>query len=200
MGFAVWKLGGSLLDLPDLAERIGRLHAERSPPLPVVLIAGGGVFADAVRQMDQVHRLDPLKTHYLALDAMRLSASLVASLLGRTVVADAATQKAAVEQWNQGRGEAAIQVWDVIDGWNARLPDIQQRCGEIPADWRLTSDSIAGALAAYWGADELVLLKSIDRPQDVSWDGLAEAGVVDAVFPQIAGQVARIDWVNLRRQ
>lgn len=200
MGFAIWKLGGSLFDLPDLAERIHRLLAERSPSLPVVIIPGGGMFADSVRKMDQVHQLDPLASHHLALDAMHLSASLIAALLTQPVVSDLTSQQTSLQQWKTTQGEPSLQVWDVIDSWNTLLPEIEMTCGPIPSDWRLTSDSIAAALAAHWDAEEMILVKSIDRPYDVSWDDLANAGAVDEVFPQVAPHVHRIDWVNLRAQ
>ncbi|QDU75194.1 Amino acid kinase family protein [Bremerella volcania] len=200
MGFAVWKLGGSLLDLPELAERMRQLYAQQSPALPVVIIPGGGMFADSVRKMDQVHRLDALVSHQLALHAMRLSASLVAALLQQSVVSDLEAQQFAIQSWKQGHHEPAIQVWDVIDSWNTQLPSIEETCGEIPTDWRLTSDSIAAALAANWGAQKLVLVKSIDRPADASWDALAKDGAVDELFPQIAPYVKRIVWANLRAQ
>ncbi|PQO25881.1 hypothetical protein C5Y96_20720 [Blastopirellula marina] len=200
MGFAVWKLGGSLFDLPDLAERIRRLHAEHSPASPVLIIPGGGVFADGVRKMDQVHGLDPLESHHLALNAMRLSASLVAALLKLPVTSDAQAQQAAINAWKNRQCEPQLQVWDVIDNWNTHQPIIEQTCGSLPSDWRLTSDSIAAALAAHWGASELVLVKSIDRSADVSWKALAQAGAVDEAFPAVAPYVKRIAWVNLRAQ
>ncbi len=200
MGFAVWKLGGSLLDLPDLGERIVRLHAERSPEMPVVIIPGGGIFADSVREMDRLHRLDPLDSHHLALDAMRLSASLVAALLQQTPICDLEEQKTTIQACSSGQSKPATEVWNVIDSWHMLLSELEQTCGPLPRDWRLTSDSIAAALAAYWRADELVLLKSIDRPQHVSWEAVAEAGSVDTVFSQVARHVAKISWVNLRAQ
>lgn len=200
MGFAVWKLGGSLFDLPDLADRIHKLYTQQSPALPVVIVPGGGMFADAVRKTDQVHSLDPLVSHHLALDAMRLSASVVAALLRKSVVREVDTQKATIEAWKSGRDDPSLHVWDVIDSWNTLQPSIEQHCGPVPSDWRLTSDSIAAALAAYWGADKLVLVKSIDRPAEASWESLARDGAVDEVFPQIALHVRRVEWVNLRAQ
>lgn len=200
MGFAVWKLGGSLFDLSDLAERIRRLHAEHSPALPVVIIPGGGLFADGVRKMDHVHGLDPLDSHHLALDAMRLTASLVAAILKLPVTSDPGTQQASIDDWKNSQCEPTLQVWDVIDIWNTNQPGIEQACGPLPTDWRLTSDSIAAALAAYWDASELVLVKSIDRPADASWEALAQAGAVDEVFPDVAPHVERIEWINLRAQ
>lgn len=200
MGFAVWKLGGSLLDLPDLARRIQRLHDEQFPALPVVIIPGGGLFADGVRKMDQVHQLDPLDSHHLALDAMRLTASLVGGLLKLPVTCDAQVQQATIEDWKNSDSDPRLHVWDVIDYWNTKQSGIEQICGEIPSDWRLTSDSIAAALAATWGAQKLVLVKSMDMPADTTWEALAHAGAVDEVFPTVVSLLPCIEWVNLRAQ
>ncbi|MEW4565699.1 hypothetical protein AB1K70_24470 [Bremerella sp. JC770] len=200
MGFAVWKLGGSLFDLPDLAERIHRQYAQQSPSLPVIIIPGGGAFADSVRKLDKVHKLDPTDSHRLALDAMRLSASLIASLLQQTVITDWESQQTSLAAWKRDDDPPGLHVWNVIDTWHTLLPELERVCGEIPADWRLTSDSIAAALAAYWGAEQLVLVKSIDRPAESSWEAVAKTGAVDDVFPQVAPHVRHVEWVNLRAQ
>ncbi len=200
MAFAVWKVGGSLFDLPDLADRLFRLHANYDPRLPTVIIPGGGLFADAVRQIDQVHRLDPRHSHHLALDAMRLSASLVAGLFQLQPENDVCQQLADIEAFQRGSEFPSIQVWDVIDSWNTLLPQVETICGSIPSDWRLTSDAIAGGLAALWGAERFVLVKSIDRPALRDWHACAEEGAVDEVFPGIAPHLPNIKWVNLMAQ
>lgn len=201
MSLVVWKLGGSLFDLPDLPQRIQRLKRERYADVPVVIIPGGGPFADVVRKLDPTHRLKPLQSHHLALDAMRLSANFVASTLGHDMaIAEPEQQNAQIEAWHQSESEsAAIEVWDVISSWHALQPGLASLVGTLPTDWTLTSDSIAAALAAFWKAERLVLCKSIDRPSPRIQDW-AETEAVDAFFPQIAPKVQHIDWVNLRAE
>ena len=58
MKLAVVKIGGSLLNLPDLPSRFAAWRssvANTSPPM--LLLAGGGQMADAVRQADLLFRL-----------------------------------------------------------------------------------------------------------------------------------------------
>ena len=49
MSMRIVKLGGSLLDLPRLAERL-RAWLAGQPSATTVLVAGGGVLADSIRQ------------------------------------------------------------------------------------------------------------------------------------------------------
>lgn len=200
MPLAVWKLGGSLFDLPDLEQRLRRLKQQHYSNVPVVIIPGGGAFADAVRRYDQLQQLASRQAHLLALDAMRMSARLVANVLGdASPLADPAWQEAQLITWqSQGDFATTLAVWDVISEWNRSVPDFQVSYGEFPEDWTLTSDSIAALLAAYWKADTLVLCKSIDKPVASDYQAWAEAGAVDPTFPTVARHVASIEWVNLR--
>lgn len=199
MPLAVWKLGGSLFDLPDLAQRLRQLKQQRYRNVPVVIIPGGGAFADTVRRFDQRHQLSSRDSHFLALDAMRMSARLVANLLGHaSPLADPDRQEAQLVAWRtQGDFATTLAVWDVISQWNRSVPDFQVAYGEFSEDWSLTSDSIAAILAAYWQADTLVLCKSIDEPTGdlKNW---AQLDAVDACFPQVAPHVSSVEWVNLR--
>ncbi|MBA2114860.1 amino acid kinase family protein [Bremerella alba] len=201
MGFAVWKLGGSLLDLPDLAERINQLHAEQSPALPVVIIPGGGVFADAVRTMDQRHDLKPLHSNHLALQSMQISADLTAMLLvNLTAMVGSDWHEKMLRTWKKESRPSSIQVWNVIPTWYERNRELEKRFGETPVDWSFTSDSLAAIFAAHWGADCFTLIKSVDRPGNASWEECAQLGIVDGYFPTIASHLNRIEWVNLRAQ
>lgn len=202
MSLAVWKLGGSLLDLPDLGERIQQLKRDQFADVPVVIIPGGGVFADAVRQLDQTHQLDPRYSHFLALDAMRMTARFVANILGAaTPVADPVDQEQRLQRWsNPDDYSATLEVWDVISEWNRSVPDLQIAYGDFPEDWNLTSDSIAAILAANWQADRFVLCKSIDTPEGNNYQAWAESGAVDLAFPAAARHLPSVEWVNLRAQ
>ncbi|GAA4421930.1 hypothetical protein [Bremerella cremea] len=200
MSLSVWKLGGSCFDLPDLKQRLLRLHARGEAGQQVVVIAGGGLFADAVRRVDQLHSLPGECSHRMALDAMRMSAAMIAALLGQSgPVVDSTEQRARLLQSaDDGEGESSIQVWDVIDLWHTLVPELEDRFGKLPADWRLTSDSIAAAVAAFGNAERLVLCKSIDRPSGEPGTSWAEADAVDPTLPQLVPFLKQIRWVNLR--
>ncbi|QDT15577.1 amino acid kinase family protein [Alienimonas californiensis] len=171
----VVKLGGSLLDLPDLAGRLGEVL--RNEPRALVVV-GGGAAADAVRDWDRSHRLGEERAHRLACEALGLTARFVSELLpGAERVS---TRDAARDAW--GRGATAV-----LD-----LPRFLER--EEPLDghapphtWDTTSDTLAAWVARRWPARRLALLKSCERRPDA----------VDAHFAQFAAGL-EVEWVNLR--
>src|SRR5208282_1467619 len=84
-GLVVIKVGGSLLDWPELPGRLAafldnRRGHEACLREQAVLVAGGGPFADLIRTMDQTHDLGDLKAHRLAIRSLDLTAELLAAL------------------------------------------------------------------------------------------------------------------------
>ena len=74
------KIGGSLLDLVELPQRLAAWREKQTLALDV-LIPGGGAFAEAVRQADRVHKLGDVASHDLAIASMSTSARLLAHLV-----------------------------------------------------------------------------------------------------------------------
>jgi aspartokinase-like uncharacterized kinase len=183
----VFKIGGSLLDLPNLPEVVRRIPAGRSDAA-AVLIAGGGAAADLVRTWDQIHRLGDEAAHELALEAMDLSASLLARFFpeARLVRSEQQVRRAAAE------GAMCL----VCAGCFVKAAESQ---GHSPLErsWRTTSDSIAAWTAEVLGA-ELVLVKSAPLPAGIRFDQAARIGLVDESFPEIASRLRAVSWVNAR--
>ncbi|MDQ0467080.1 amino acid kinase family protein [Labrys wisconsinensis] len=171
----VVKLGGSLMTSPGLDPLLALLA--RPHPARLVLVPGGGPFADAVRQTQALLAFDDALAHRLALDAMsHVGEILAARQAAFTLVAD----EAAI---GEAHGRGRVPVWHPA-GLRAGHPD-------IPESWTITSDSLAAWLAARLGADRLVLCKSVDvaAPGDRSgWEALAAAGIVDDAFPGFAAR------------
>src|SRR5271165_5143987 len=88
----VIKVGGSLLDWPELPGRLAAFLARCRDEDPAgggtfLLMAGGGPAADLIRTMDRIHGLGDARAHWLAIRAMDLTAQLLSALLpGATVV------------------------------------------------------------------------------------------------------------------
>jgi dihydroneopterin aldolase len=57
---------------------------------------------------------------------------------------------------------------------------------DVPESWDVTSDSLAAWLAGTLGAARLLLVKSRDVEPPVTARDLADAGVVDPLFPLYA--------------
>ena len=140
----VVKVGGGLLRDQGL-EGLRRACAEATEiaaSRPVLVIPGGGPFADAVRAIDEQVGLDDAAAHALALQAMDQLGVLLGRLLpAAELVADLVAPRAL------GLLEAA--------------PAFAGRA-DVPASWTVTSDSLAVLAAAAIGADEAILLKSTD--------------------------------------
>src|SRR5262252_4509275 len=83
---AVLKLGGSLCRRPRALERLVAALAPLSRSHTLVVVPGGGKFADAIRDADRRFDLDPSSAHWMAILAMDQTAYLVAGLAKRASI------------------------------------------------------------------------------------------------------------------
>jgi aspartokinase-like uncharacterized kinase len=139
----VVKIGGGLLrerGLDGLRQACAHV-LELSRERPVLVVPGGGPFADAVRALDAEVGLADDAAHALALGAMDQLGALLAPLLpGAEPLAGLAAPR------RLGLLAAARAF--------AGRP-------EIPESWAVTSDSLAVLAAAAVGGEEAVLLKPV---------------------------------------
>ena len=125
----------------------------------IVVVPGGGPFADAVREIDRRAGLSPDAAHRAAILAMDQYAWLIADKLPHAVVVD--TANAAADALDDGR----IPVLAVSQWMKAADP--------LPHSWDVTSDSIAAWIAGELRATRLVLVKP---------PGVGGSNVVDRFF------------------
>ncbi len=180
----VIKVGGSLLDMPDLPGRITSL-IDQSGHARTAMIIGGGPAADLVRQWDQHHHVGETAGHWLAVQAMQLNMHLVASVLDRCRIVKTTEQRTSA--WQDGD----IAMIDPV-AWVADHDDA------IPRRWTFTSDSIAAHMAWVLGAANLLLAKSTIPPGECNVANAAQMGIVDSDFEQASSNVPRIELINLR--
>jgi aspartokinase-like uncharacterized kinase len=182
----VIKLGGSLLERSDLRTRFDRLLQPAAMPEANIVIAGGGRIVDAIRQFDHVHRIETSVAHWLAIDAMSVTARIASYLLGRPLARSLTELRAAA-----AGSTLVLDVADILRLDEPKAPGMRLETG-----WHVTSDSIAARIAQMLGADELVLLKSAPPPsQDIA--ALADQGYVDDFFPRIARELPAVRFVEL---
>jgi aspartokinase-like uncharacterized kinase len=159
------KLGGSLWDSAALRPWLSRLAAERRTRL--VIVPGGGPFADAVRRAQPLLGTSDAAAHRMAILAMEQYAHALLDL--EPGLAPAVSRNAILN------AEGPV-VW---------LPAAMAMQADLPESWDATSDSIAAWLADEIGADRLVLVKSAALPAgESSVEALVRDGIVDPVLPR----------------
>ena len=141
----VVKMGGGLLAHADhfeaVVETIGAAARER----PLLVVPGGGPFADAVRAVDGRVHVSDAAAHWMAVLAMDQYAHLIADrLAGGTVVAD----RRAVAPALEARQVPVLAPFQ----W-------MRKADPLPHSWDVTSDSIAAWIAGELAARKLVLVK-----------------------------------------
>ena len=188
MALVVYKLGGSLLSLDDLAARLRLLLRER-PEDRALIVVGGGSAADVVRGWSVTHALTESEAHWLAVRSLSLNRALVRHLLPES---REVSSRAEALPKDDSHVPLLLDVEACL-----RMAEHEQRC-PLPKCWNVTTDSIAAWIAHDWAAAELVLLKSVGLPSELAVSEAAARGLVDSHFPLVAPNLPRVCWCNLR--
>ncbi|MET0120420.1 MAG: amino acid kinase [Candidatus Thiodiazotropha sp. 6PLUC9] len=161
----VVKFGGSLFNADNLREWLALFADNRS----LIVVPGGGPFADQVRLSQNQFGFDEATAHCMALLAMEQYGRMLCGLQPGLQVAT--TQKEIEASLERG----ITPVWMPTSMVMAD-PEIEQ-------SWRVTSDSLAVWLAGQLGIERVLLVKSItfDKPS-LSTKMLKEHDVVDDRF------------------
>ena len=172
----VLKLGGSLAESHRLT---GLLEAVVRATAPVVIVPGGGPFADAVRAIQPRLQLTDALAHRLALLSMHQMGHVIAARHPRFVTAETLPDIA------QALVTGAIPVW---------LPfALQHDDATLPADWTATSDTMAARLAGRMGSGSVALVKSCAVTEGATLTGLTADGIIDPVFAEAVTR-DRLSW------
>ena len=171
----VMKLGGSVLAHPQQFESTLKTIEGIAREGGVLVVPGGGLFADAVREADRRFQPGDSAAHWMAVLAMDQHAHLIAARLQRGMVVTTAREAIAAIEAGSIPVLAPYQ-------W---LRDADP----LPHSWEVTSDSIAAWVAGALGATRLVLVKP---------PGAAGDEVVDAYFSRAlpAGVTAEVLAAN----
>lgn len=183
----VLKVGGSLLDLPELPQRLRQWLDQPELP-PCLILTGGGALVDAIREHDRIHQVGEARAHALAIRTLDVTAHLLADLLPGSQVVE--------------------RLDELPDAWASRTVPIlaprrwldkdQHEPGALPHLWDVTSDSIAARLAKVLGASRLVLFKSAPCPEGCDLKTASQLGLVDPVFPDAARELPSVYFLNFR--
>lgn len=144
---AVLKLGGSLSRTPDLAN-LAAMLGDLARSYRLLLVPGGGAFADVVRAHYRRYALSEVTAHRMALLAMDQYGHLLADLVSRST----AVQDLGMAGQVAAAGRLAIL-----------LPSaLLIQADPLPNSWQVTSDSLAAWIAGQVAAPQFILLKDVD--------------------------------------
>jgi len=176
----VVKVGGSLLGSPALKEWVDVLA--RCTDQRLIIVPGGGVFANAVRQAQEQSHVSDACAHELAVLAMDQFGLMIADM--NPTLATASSECEIDERTWQHRSI----VW---------LPSKMVLADDtIKNSWDVTSDSLAAWIAHKMEAKYLILIKS-EKPNDktLAVDEMIQRGVLDKAFSQYATQSTFTSWL-----
>ncbi|MDE1179169.1 aspartate kinase [Paraburkholderia sp.] len=162
----VVKIGGSLSHDPLLRAWLTQLWELGGGR--VVIVPGGGDFADDVRQYQREWRFNDLAAHNMCLLAMTQYAILMQGLLPNLVLA------ASEARIRTALRDGQVAVW-VPTGLMRDTPDQM-------SNWDTSSDSLAAWLSSTLNAERLTVVKSCPLDADAPLADLTSAGVLDARF------------------
>lgn len=172
----VVKVGGSLVGSGRLAPVLDAIASSRRS---VIVVPGGGPFADAVRAAQAAHPIPDADAHRMALLAMHQTAIMLSAMVPRLAPAET------FEDLSRTLAAGKVPVWQPLR-LVAGDPD-------VPADWTATSDGLAAWLAGRLGRIPVVLVKSTKVPPGASASALARDGIVDPLFARLVERW-RLDW------
>ncbi len=172
----VIKVGGSLLKSPkDLSWLAAQLNQARRP---IVVVPGGGPFADIVRQVQKDVGFGDATAHEMAILGMHQFGVVLASMMPRARMVET------LEDINASAAEGLIAVCSPLK--------LCKDDSALPRDWSVTSDGIAARLAERLDAQDLVLVKSVHACDGASLKELVAEGFVDPTYAAI------VERANLR--
>jgi aspartokinase-like uncharacterized kinase len=187
-GFArpvnVIKIGGGLIAVPGALDRVCQEVSAASGRHRIIVVPGGGPFADAVRAFDRSFLLSPAAAHWMALLAMDQYGHVLADRIPGAMLVD--EPGSLLDCVNAGSvAVLAPSRW-------LRSADV------LPRTWEVTSDSIAAFVAGAMDAARLILVKpsgNLDEPVDSHFTSALPHGMPWSLLPcdrleELAGRLS----------
>lgn len=169
----VIKLGGSLMtDKASLIQCLNTISQKYTEK--IVIVPGGGAFADQVRSLQKEWGFNDQIAHQMAILAMQKMALLLYSIKPDFVLAN-----------NVSLIQQALNMHSVVI-WRPDIVELNK--SNVKASWDVTSDSLAAWLANQLTATELILVKSVEIPLKGSIDieTMQKLDLVDNAFNELS--------------
>jgi aspartokinase-like uncharacterized kinase len=144
---AVLKVGGSLAEDPaslsNLCQQLGVLVNTYR----ILIVPGGGKFADTIRKIDKTYKLSDVVAHKMAILAMDQYGFLLSDITPKAYVSHSLKEVS-----NSAKGILPIF-----------LPSrLMFREDPLEHSWDITSDTIAAYIASLLDAEKLILVSDVD--------------------------------------
>ena len=167
----VVKVGGSLYNTPELKQWLDLL-TKSARHHKIIIVPGGGPFADIVRDAQKEVHFSDSAAHHMALLAMAQYGILLNSIAPQSELFYYSEQSPQL-------ADTGLSIW---------LPTEQLLTNEsIPHEWDVTSDSLSLWLAQQINADQLCLIKRI-RARSCAISELIESNIIDNAFSYFYSQ------------
>jgi hypothetical protein len=148
MDAVIVKVGGSLASYPEKLRNLCTKLTELSREHKLIVIPGGGKFADAVRKLDKRFSLSPAVSHRMAILGMDQYGLLLSDLLQGSCIVN-----------KLGHLQETLD----LDKLPVFLPSTLLFAGDpLENSWDVTSDSIAVYVAGQLHATRIILVTDVD--------------------------------------
>jgi aspartokinase-like uncharacterized kinase len=145
---AVIKIGGSLSQTPDILRTLGVELGNIARKHQVVMVPGGGKFADVVRELDAKFKLPAIFSHRMAILAMDQNGLFLSQIIPEACICDS------LEDAERLSKQCKVALF---------LPSrLLFENDPFPPSWDVTSDSIAAHIAIELKAAKAVFLTDVD--------------------------------------
>lgn len=163
----VIKLGGSLSTSGTLLECLNKIECSYCNE-NVIIVPGGGLFADQVRTLQQQWQFGNNAAHQMAILAMQQMA------LAFNALKPEFTMTCSITQFHEQTNNNGVTIWSPIVS--------ELDAAGIPSNWDITSDSLSAWLAKTLNVDQLILVKSVKINTNLDIQKLTQQQIVDASF------------------
>jgi aspartokinase-like uncharacterized kinase len=148
MTINVIKIGGSISKNPEALQALCQKLSILASKHQIVIIPGGGKFADNVREADKQFSLTAKTTHYMAILAMDQYGLLLADLI---------TPNSQTTDNIETSKKTKNDLITIFLPSKLMIPE-----EELPKSWTITSDTIAAYIAKKLETKNLLLIKDVD--------------------------------------
>ena len=164
---AVVKVGGSLAETPEILRAMCKTLGQLGEEHRLLVVPGGGEFADLVRDMDRRYSLHPVTAHRMAILGMDQYGFLLSELIP-----------------NSRRAKNLSETKEISKSHKTAilLPSrLMLEDDTLEASWDVTSDSVAAHIADKVRAQKLILITNVDGLFAFDPTTNATADLVEAV-------------------